>query len=102
MEIAAENGAAIEYARISQSPWFTYRKNGMEHVVWFEDVRSITAKWDLIREFGLSGARYWNLMRPVPGQLAAGEVKFQKSFRGLFLPYMQKAGQGTSFLCFTM
>ncbi len=64
VEIASENGASIEYARISQSPWFTYRNNGMEHVVWFEDVRSITAKWELIREFGLSGARYWNLMRP--------------------------------------
>lgn len=64
VEIAAENGASIEYAQISQSPWFTYRKNGMEHIVWFEDVRSITAKWELIREFGLSGARYWNLMRP--------------------------------------
>lgn len=64
VETAAENGAAIEYAQISQSPWFTYRKNGMEHVVWFEDVRSISAKWDLIREYGLSGARYWNLMRP--------------------------------------
>ena len=64
VEIAAENGATIEYAQISQSPWFTYRKNGMEHVVWFEDVRSITAKWELVREMGLSGARYWNLMRP--------------------------------------
>lgn len=64
VEIASENGASIEYARISQSPWYTYRKNGMEHVVWFEDVRSISAKWELIREFGLSGARYWNLMRP--------------------------------------
>ena len=64
VEIASENGASIEYAQISQSPWFTYRKNGMEHIVWFEDVRSITAKWELIREFGLSGARYWNLMRP--------------------------------------
>ena len=63
VETASENGASIEYARISQSPWFTYRKNGMEHIVWFEDVRSITAKWELIREFGLSGARYWNLMR---------------------------------------
>lgn len=64
VEIAAENGASIEYARISQSPWFTYRKNGMEHVVWFEDVRSITAKWELVREYGLAGARYWNLTRP--------------------------------------
>ena len=36
----------------------------MEHVVWFEAVRSIEAKWKLAKEFGLSGAWYWNLMRP--------------------------------------
>ena len=59
-----ENGASVEYAEVSRSPWFTYRKNGMEHVVWFEDVRSIRAKWELVREYGLSGAGYWNLMRP--------------------------------------
>ena len=63
VDIAVENGAPIEYAQVSQSPWFTYRKNGMEHVVWFEDVRSITAKWELVKEYGLRGARYWNLMR---------------------------------------
>lgn len=64
VDIASENGAVIEYAPVAQSPWFTYRKNGMDHVVWFEDVRSIAAKWDLIREYGLSGGWYWNLMRP--------------------------------------
>lgn len=64
VEIAAEYGAVIEYAPIAQSPWFTYRQNGMEHVVWFEDVRSIDAKWNLVKEYGLSGAWYWNLMRP--------------------------------------
>ena len=64
VDIAAENGAVIEYAAVAQSPWFTYRKNGMEHVVWFEDVRSIEAKWNLINECGLTGGWYWNLMRP--------------------------------------
>lgn len=64
VEIAADNGAVIEYAPVAQSPWFTYRQSGMEHVVWFEDVRSIEAKWGLVREYGLSGAWYWNLMRP--------------------------------------
>ncbi len=64
VDIAAENGAVIEYAAVAQSPWFTYRKNGMEHVVWFEDVRSIEAKWNLINEYGLTGGWYWNLMRP--------------------------------------
>lgn len=62
--IAAKYGAAIEYARISQAPWFLYRKSGIEHVVWFEDPRSIKAKWDLVREYGLAGAWYWSLMRP--------------------------------------
>lgn len=64
VDIAAENGVVIEYATVAQSPWFTYRKNGMDHVVWFEDIRSIEAKWNLIREYNLSGGRYWNLMRP--------------------------------------
>lgn len=64
VNLAVENGVSVEYAEVSQSPWFTYQKNGMEHVVWFEDVRSISAKWNLIREYGLTGARYWNLMRP--------------------------------------
>lgn len=64
VEIAAANGASIEYAQVAQSPWFTYRGAGIEHVVWFEDVRSIEAKWDLAREYSLSGVWYWNLMRP--------------------------------------
>ena len=54
----------------------------MEHVVWFEDVRSITAKWDLIREFGLSGARILEPDASVPGQLAVGGVSFQRAFAG--------------------
>lgn len=64
VQTAAEYGAVIEYAPIAQSPWFTYRQNGMEHVVWFEDVRSMEAKWNLVNEYGLAGAWYWNLMRP--------------------------------------
>lgn len=64
VEIAAANGASIEYAQVAQSPWFTYRSAGIEHVVWFEDVRSIEAKWSLVREYSLSGVWYWNLMRP--------------------------------------
>ena len=64
VRIAAENGAEIRYARIAQSPWFTYMAAGQSHEVWFEDPRSITVKLDLAREYGLSGIGYWNLMRP--------------------------------------
>ena len=39
---------------------------GVEHVVWFEDARSIQAKLELIPEYGLSGVGYWNLTRLFP------------------------------------
>jgi len=64
VHIAAENGAQIQYAEIAKSPYFTYRKNGVTHEVWFEDVRSITEKVNLAVEFGLFGVGYWNLMQP--------------------------------------
>ena len=38
----------------------------MEHVVWFENARSVEAKARLIAEFGFSGIGVWNLMRPFP------------------------------------
>ncbi len=65
IEIAAANGAEILYDETSQSPWFRYTdQQGREHEVWFEDVRSIQQKFNLINEKGLRGAGYWNLMRP--------------------------------------
>ncbi len=64
VRIAAETAVEIRYAQIAQSPWFTYVDAGQSHEVWFEDPRSIMAKIDLAREFGISGIVYWNLMRP--------------------------------------
>ena len=64
VEIAAAYGRAIQFDETAASPWFTYTSGDQEHEVWFEDVRSLRAKFDLIRELGLRGAGYWNLMRP--------------------------------------
>ena len=67
VELARRYGVAIQYDETAQTPWFRYRdENGGEHEVWFEDARSIRAKLELIREYGLSGAGYWNLDRPFP------------------------------------
>lgn len=64
IQIAVQNDAVIEFDPISQSPFFRYQTpDFIQHEVWFEDVRSIRAKFDLIREFGLRGAGYWQLMR---------------------------------------
>ncbi len=65
IQLAARYGAEIQYDEVSQSPWFRYTDNeGREHEVWFEDVRSIQQKFNLINEKNLRGAGYWNLMRP--------------------------------------
>lgn len=64
VETAARNNAEILFDEIAQSPYFTYERDGVRHEVWFEDVRSMKAKIQLAREFGLMGVGYWNLMRP--------------------------------------
>lgn len=67
VELAARYNTAIRYDEGAQTPWFRYTdENGREHEVWFEDARSIRAKLDLTREYGLSGVGYWNLDRPFP------------------------------------
>ena len=67
VELAVEYGAEIQFDRAAQAPWFNYTaQDGTAHVVWFEDARSMSAKLRLIRDYGLHGAGYWNLMRPYP------------------------------------
>lgn len=64
VEIAIANGAPIQYDEVAQSPYFHYTdRNGIEHEVWFEDVRSMLAKFNLIKEFNLRGCGYWQLMK---------------------------------------
>lgn len=63
VRIAIERGVAIEFDSLSQSPFFRYWEGNVEHEVWFEDVRSLQAKFDLIREFELRGCGYWQIMQ---------------------------------------
>lgn len=63
VEIAYLNNATIEYDEVAQSPYFNYVRDGVEHIVWFEDVRSILAKLDLLKRKNLRGLGYWQLMR---------------------------------------
>ncbi|MBQ7960731.1 MAG: LysM peptidoglycan-binding domain-containing protein [Clostridia bacterium] len=65
IQLAARFGAEIQYDEFSQSPWFRYTDEEEKvHEVWFEDVRSVQQKFNLINEKNLRGAGYWNLMRP--------------------------------------
>ncbi len=67
IEIAMENNVAISYDYTSQAPFFYYTDNqGRQHVVWFEDARSIQAKFDLVKELRIRGVSYWKLGLPFP------------------------------------
>lgn len=62
IQIAVENNVAISYDNIAQAPFFYYTDNqGRRHVVWFEDARSIQAKFNLIKELDIRGISYWKL-----------------------------------------
>lgn len=65
VRIAVREGAEIRFDELAKSPFFQYidEENGVSHEVWFEDVRSLQAKFDLIKEFELRGCGYWQIMQ---------------------------------------
>lgn len=63
VQLAIQNNAEIQFDELSQSPNFRYYTLDAEHEVWFEDVRSLNSKFNLVKEFGLRGVSYWQLMQ---------------------------------------
>lgn len=63
VQIAIANGAQIQFDPVAMSPYFRYERDGLEHEVWFEDVRSMEAKFNLVQEFDLRGMGYWQIMK---------------------------------------
>ena len=65
VRLAVERGAEIYFDGLAMSPFFNYTDpaDGSLHEVWFEDVRSLQAKFDLIKEYGLRGCGYWTVMQ---------------------------------------
>ena len=63
IRLAIDHGVPIRFDETAQSPWFRYWQYGIQHEVWFEDVRSLKAKFDLMDELRLPGAGFWQLMR---------------------------------------
>jgi spore germination protein len=67
IQLAARYGVSIQYDQAAQSPFFRYwDAQGKEHIVWFEDARSVKAKYDLAKELNLRGVSYWVLGNPFP------------------------------------
>ncbi|PLR82422.1 sporulation protein [Bacillus canaveralius] len=67
IETAMRYQSPIQYSEEHESPFFQYRdEQGQLHVVWFEDVRSMSVKMVLVREFGLEGVGAWQLTLGFP------------------------------------
>lgn len=65
--LAVKYKVKIEYDNTSQAPFFNYTdEQGKRHVVWFEDARSIQAKFNLVKELGIRGFFYWVLRGGFP------------------------------------
>lgn len=63
VQIAISNNAPISFDTTAQSPFFNYYMAEGEHEVWFEDARSLQAKYNLLNEYNLKGIGVWQLMR---------------------------------------
>lgn len=64
---AARYGVTIEFDEAAQAPFYYYTdEQGVQHVVWFDDARSMNAKLGLIPEFQIRGAGVWQIMNFFP------------------------------------
>ncbi|WP_028612396.1 LysM peptidoglycan-binding domain-containing protein [Paenibacillus harenae] len=62
VERANRFGATIRYDEEGQSPYYNYYdQEGREHIVWFEDARSVQAKFNIVKSYNLRGVSYWVL-----------------------------------------
>ncbi|MBU3112091.1 glycosyl hydrolase family 18 protein [Clostridium lacusfryxellense] len=67
VDLARTENAAIKYDYTSQAPFFNYYdSNGKEHVVWFEDARSMNAKLRTANDYNLGGVSYWTIGKYFP------------------------------------
>lgn len=59
---AVEHNSEIMFDSVAMCPYFHYNDDrGRRHVVWFDDARSMQAKYSLIEKYDLGGLSYWNI-----------------------------------------
>ena len=63
IQTAVDHGVDIQFDETAQSPYFRYWQYGVQHEVWFEDVRSWQEKFKLVREYELKGIAVWQIMK---------------------------------------
>jgi len=66
VNLAISKGVTIQFDEVMQCPFYNYNEDGITHVVWFDDARSIEQKLNIVPKYGLYGVSYWNLMQWFP------------------------------------
>ncbi|WP_042460567.1 LysM peptidoglycan-binding domain-containing protein [Neobacillus dielmonensis] len=64
--LAISTGTSIQYDASNKSPWFRYWRGAEEHIVRFEDIRSLLEKYRLMDIYQLSGTTFWQISLPAP------------------------------------
>lgn len=83
IRLARENNVSIQFDETAQAPYFNYvDEEGNRHEVWFEDARSIQAKFDLIKRKNLRGISYWKLGLSFPQNWLLLDSNFKIIKRG--------------------
>jgi spore germination protein YaaH len=59
--LLTKTGATSQWDAATASPWFSYTLNGHNHIVWYENARSIGQKVLLVGANGLNGVSIWAL-----------------------------------------
>ena len=60
-DLAFQMGATIRFDTRASAPYFNYTMDGVEHVVWFDDARSIESRLNLVSKYNLAGVSYWTI-----------------------------------------
>ena len=77
-ELAEEHNAQIQFDPQAQAPYFFYEdEGGVRHVVWFDNRRSLRARYELVDEFGLGGVSFWTINRFTPETYGVLSAMFQ-------------------------
>lgn len=52
---------SLKYSETYQAPYITYEAEGVRNIIWYEDERSVAAKVQLAKMFGIKGLSFWRL-----------------------------------------
>ena len=55
------SGSMKHFDHYLQSTYATYEENGIQNIIWYEDINSIHSKIDLAKLMGITSVSYWRL-----------------------------------------